>query len=270
MDETRNDASSAKHDASTPGGIRRRDFIGALGAAATAGAFLGKAERLAGQSAVYWYYDSFGNVVPASPDTIGVGVYPPPLPAGVTPGAPASLPAMCPRTYVTDGYNQTNILLIMVDQMRLPRWLTAAQRTIFNQEIMPNVFNAGVSTSSVSNSYQFRNYFVAAARCTSSRATLLTGLYPQQTCVFVTQAQGMYIAPSLEPYDGGNGFATIGDVLSSTFPINCRGQGGTSVACDTAWISLCCRNRMLPRTKRVHPHNQENIVDAKKRNVAFT
>jgi len=181
-----------------------------------------------------WYYDSFGNVVPADPGAIAAGVYPPPLPSGVTaPGTPgAPPPSGCGNfTYVTDGYNQPNILLIMVDQMRFPRWLTSAQQSTFITKIMPNLYG---STGLVQQSTKFPNYFVAANACTPSRSTLLTGLYSQQTCMFVTQDTGG--APSLQPYNGGSGFPTIGDVLSQELNIGCNAAGGLSTPYDTAWI----------------------------------
>ena len=77
----------------------------------------------------------------------------------------------------------------------------------------------------------YPNYFVAAVACTPSRSTLLTGLYPQQTCMFATEDSAA--APALQPYDGGNGFATIGDVLSQQ--LNNSGMQMLNIY-DTAWI----------------------------------
>ena len=73
-----------------------------------------------------------------------------------------------------------NILMIMVDQLRLPYlWLGSGQQTTFDT-LCPNI--AWLRK----NSYQFVNFFAAAQACTPSRATLLTGLYAPQTGVFQT------------------------------------------------------------------------------------
>src|SRR5580700_8972671 len=52
--------------------------------------------------------------------------------------------------------------------------------------------------------------------------------------MFATQVDDS--TPSLQPWDGGTGFPTIGDVLNQGLPINCDGSGGTSRPYDTAWI----------------------------------
>jgi arylsulfatase A-like enzyme len=71
---------------------------------------------------------------------------------------------------------------------------------------------------------------VAATDCSPCRATLLTGLYSQQTCIFVTQDAAsnpeLPFPPSLQPWKQlvgdvltpGQGFPTIGDVLSQSSP----------------------------------------------------
>lgn len=73
MDEKRDEQKSA--------GVNRRRFIGALGAAAAAGAFLehggqGGAEG-ATTTPVYYYKNSLGNVVPVASDTAAMGILPP-------------------------------------------------------------------------------------------------------------------------------------------------------------------------------------------------
>jgi arylsulfatase A-like enzyme len=69
------------------------------------------------------------------------------------------------------------------------------------------------------HSIVYSNYTVAATQCTPSRATLLTGLYAQQTCMF--QTQGSNNAPSLIPANNVTsplaGFPTIGSVATQSF-----------------------------------------------------
>jgi hypothetical protein len=101
-----------------PPGINRRRFIGAMGAAAGAGAFLTRSRPATAEAAqTYYYQDSFGNIAPAGQGAIALRVYPPPIP--VTAGLPADAanPATCGSgangtTYYTCGYPQYNILLI--------------------------------------------------------------------------------------------------------------------------------------------------------------
>ncbi len=55
MADTRDDPKNEPKDEAVPGGLSRRTFLGALGASAVAGAFLGSREEALGQEAVYWY-----------------------------------------------------------------------------------------------------------------------------------------------------------------------------------------------------------------------
>src|ERR1017187_4570704 len=69
----------------TPLGLDRRKFLGALGGATAAAAFLGsEGARVSGQSPnpppPVLYEDSFGNILPCSSDTVAAGIYPPPIP----------------------------------------------------------------------------------------------------------------------------------------------------------------------------------------------
>ncbi len=166
--------------------LSRRGFLGALGGAA-AGVIA--AETARGQNAFPVFQDSFGNIGPAAGDALNVGVYPPP----VYEGGPG------PST-VTPGYVQPNILMILVDQLRSPRWLPAGGQAAVDQ-LLPNIAFLR------RHSFSFPNYFVAATDCTPSRATLLTGLYSQQTFMFKTQ--GSPGDPSLQ-----TGFPTFGAALA--------------------------------------------------------
>ena len=234
MADTQGDSKNEAKNESFSGGLNRRTFLGALGAAAVAGAFLETGGRVIADDETYWFYDSWGNVVAVDPEVIAAGIYPPPMPAGVspsTPGGPLTPSEELDFTFVTGGYAQPNILMIMVDQLRFPRWLTQTQQNTFAASIMPNVYgSAGLIKKAVS----FENFFVAANDCTPSRSSFLTGLYPQQTCMFVTENRST--APSLQPWNGGSGFPTIGDVLSQSLNINADGSGGLSIPYDTAWI----------------------------------
>jgi arylsulfatase A-like enzyme len=134
-------------------------------------------------------------------------------------------------TTPSPGYPMYNILMIIVDQMRAPRWIptnTPLGSGLPGQEaldaIMPSI------ASIRKQSYVFANYNVAATDCSPCRATLLTGLYSQQTCIFATQDgptnPNLPFPPSLQPWNQmvggvltpGQGFPTIGDVLSQSNP----------------------------------------------------
>jgi arylsulfatase A-like enzyme len=166
-------------------GLSRREFLGAVGAAAGILA----AETAAAQNSFPLYQDSFGNIAPAAGDALNVGVYPPPIYTPVA-GSAAG---------VTPGYKQPNILMIMVDQLRSPRWLPSGGQAAIDQ-MLPNIAFLR------EHSFNFPNYFVAATNCTPCRATLLTGLYSQQTFIFDTQESNQ---PSLQ-----TGFPTFGAALA--------------------------------------------------------
>jgi arylsulfatase A-like enzyme len=94
-----------------------------------------------------------------------------------------------------------NILMIMVDQLRLPQfWLNSTQQATVDG-LCPNI--AWLRKTS----YNFVNFYVAAQACTPSRATLLTGLYAPQVGMFATQAGSA--EPSLV-----TGFPTFGTALA--------------------------------------------------------
>jgi arylsulfatase A-like enzyme len=253
-------------------GVNRRTFIGALGAAAVAGALGPAAEGQAPPPAVHNYLDSFGNIVPCASDTIAAGVFPPPIPPNaVNPGAharpkrhwlfgsrshnatqPANLAPRasgsciynqpnCGTTAPSAGYPHFNVLMIIVDQMRAPRWLPSKGVTgaLSGQAAIDAILT---NIAAIRNqSFVFTNYNVAATSCSPARATLLTGLYSQQTCMFVSQdppdplkpSTPQIYAPPLQPWKGGQGFATIGDVLSQT---GNAATGAPALNYDCVWI----------------------------------
>ncbi|WP_180540351.1 sulfatase-like hydrolase/transferase [Nevskia soli] len=181
--DSRNQQQPAKFNSAR---LNRREFLTALGVAA--GGMLAAESGLA-KNQFPQYQDSFGNVAPAAGDAINVGVYPPPISEAAT--GPAK---------VTPGYAQPNILMIMVDQLRSPRWLPPGGQAAIDQ-LLPNIAFLR------EHSFNFPNYFVAATDCTPSRATILTGLYSQQTFMFKTQTSNA--EPTLQP-----GFPTFGTALA--------------------------------------------------------
>jgi arylsulfatase A-like enzyme len=100
-----------------------------------------------------------------------------------------------------------NILVVMVDQMRLPAWLTNLGPNQSLAATIPNI------TGLQNSAYNFGEYFVAATMCTPSRATLLTGLYAPQTGVYVNGDGGVGVGPSLNP-----AFPTWGEAVATLSP----------------------------------------------------
>ena len=88
--------------------------------------------------------------------------------------------------------NHPNILIVMVDQMRLPVWLSPSQLAQLPTTIMPNIVGRIQN-----NSYTFGQYYAAATNCTPSRATIMTGLYAPQTAMYCTEDSGS--TPALDP-----------------------------------------------------------------------
>lgn len=94
-----------------------------------------------------------------------------------------------------------NILMIAVDELRLPSlWLNSGQQATVD-EICPNI--AWLRKTS----YSFPNFYIAAQACSPSRGTLLTGLYAPQTGFLITQEGPKDV--SLNP-----GFPTFGTALA--------------------------------------------------------
>ena len=76
-----------------------------------------------------------------------------------------------------------NILVILVDQLRLPQfWTSAAQQSMIDT-IAPNIAFLR------KNSCNFLHHFTSAATCTPARSTLLTGLYTRQTAMYLADNQ---------------------------------------------------------------------------------
>ena len=210
MDQNNNDESKPE-----PQPTRRR-FVNAIGAAAAGAAFLQHFAR--GQNGEVLYQDSFGNTVPANPELVAMGIFPPPIPQVVAPNAQqeaahgrgqglmsahreARLEDSQTSTPKVNGWTSPNYLMIMVDQLRSQRWLPPGGQAAINN-LLPNI------SALQSQSMSFTNYFPAATACTPSPSTLLTGLYTQQTCLFETQ-DSVPCQPSLNL-----GFPNIATVLS--------------------------------------------------------
>lgn len=87
-----------------------------------------------------------------------------------------------------------NILVVMVDQMRWPSWLTSSQLATLKASILPNVFG-----QLHAKSYVFQQYYTAATVCTAARGTLLTGLYAPQTAMYIGNGDAPGVAPDLNP-----------------------------------------------------------------------
>src|SRR5581483_3413654 len=87
-----------------------------------------------------------------------------------------------------------NILIILVDQMRWPMWLTSSQMTMLDQQFLPNIFG-----KIRDNAYAFQQYYTAATVCSAARSTLLSGLYAPQTAVYIGDDQITQTLPPLNP-----------------------------------------------------------------------
>jgi len=75
-----------KEESQAGSGLNRRRFIGALGAAAVAGAILNREGTAQNPPPpVVNYQDSFGNIVPAAADLVAANIYPPPIPSSQQP-----------------------------------------------------------------------------------------------------------------------------------------------------------------------------------------
>ncbi len=91
------------------------------------------------------------------------------------------------------GPSRPNILVIVVDQLRFPQWLSAGTAA---SGLPPNIDRLGRGAVS------FARHYTASNDCTPARSTLLTGLYTHQTGCMITGAS------TLDP-----GFPTWGTML---------------------------------------------------------
>ncbi|HTX46688.1 MAG TPA: sulfatase-like hydrolase/transferase [Solirubrobacteraceae bacterium] len=92
--------------------------------------------------------------------------------AGLTPAAEAK------RKPVRAHTERPNILVIMVDELRVPTWFPSQTKL---DELLPNLARLRrVATS-------FENHYTASNMCVAARGTLLTGLYSQQTGCMLTK-----------------------------------------------------------------------------------
>jgi arylsulfatase A-like enzyme len=89
--------------------------------------------------------------------------------------------------------SRPNILVIVVDELRAPRWFGAGGRVASLPPNIARLARAGVS---------FTRYYTASTDCTPARAALLTGLHTHQTGCMITGAS------TLDP-----GFPTWGTML---------------------------------------------------------
>ena len=108
----------------------------------------------------------------------------------------ADPPAAVRRRHRVAAYHATrqpNILVIMVDQMRMPRWFGGGGPAL---TLPPNI--SALAASGVS----FARHYTASNDCSPARATLLTGLHTHQTGCMITGAS------TLDP-----GFPTCGSML---------------------------------------------------------
>lgn len=96
----------------------------------------------------------------------------------------------------TNATNQPNVLFILVDQMRFPKFFPAGVESEdeFLKKFMPNTYSLWKS------GVKFANHLITATACGPSRATLVTGLYSHQTWNAATFAPSLgNTPPELSP-----------------------------------------------------------------------
>jgi arylsulfatase A-like enzyme len=99
--------------------------------------------------------------------------------AAVAGGGVVASQAITPFAAAARSQRRPNILVIVVDQMRLPRWFPAQDAL---DTLLPNLARIrGRAT-------QFENHYTAANMCVAARGTMLTGLYGHQTGCMLTKA----------------------------------------------------------------------------------
>jgi hypothetical protein len=168
MKDEKNDERA--HEKNAAAGLSRRNFIAALGATVGAGALLergveGASAQEAGQGETLYYVNSWGQTAPISPDVVGIGIPLPPLVSpNENPPTPDALlgkrPGPPPRAHhgkfgpedsgdvsygcYSPNWEAPNILLIMVDQLRSPRWLSNSPNSVYPS--METVFESVTPT----------------------------------------------------------------------------------------------------------------------------
>lgn len=117
-----------------------------------------------------------------------------------------------------------NVLVVMVDQMRLPQsWLSQKQIATY----MPNLNRL------MKRSVRFNSHITASNACSPARSTITTGLYTPQTGMYITQelsSDGVIggASPDLNP-----AFPTYGTMLRSAgYETNWIGKWHLSSSCD--------------------------------------
>jgi hypothetical protein len=134
--------------------------------------------------------------------------------------------------------SQPNILVIMVDQLRTPRWFGPGTQGL---GLPPNI--AALARSGVS----FARHYTASNDCTPARATMLTGLHTHQTGCMITGVS------TLDP-----GFPTWGTMLREQgYATNWYGKWHLTTAIATGTSerpagarALRLRGRHLPLAER--------------------
>ncbi len=113
--------------------------------------------------------------------------------ADSTPTQPDAVPQPPARASEGASTRRPNILVIIVDQLRLPQWFSTAPVGLGLPPNLQRLRDGAVS---------FTRHYTASNDCTPSRSTLLTGLYTHQTGCMITGGS------TLDP-----GFPTWGTML---------------------------------------------------------
>jgi arylsulfatase A-like enzyme len=87
--------------------------------------------------------------------------------------------AMAPFAAAAKSQRRPNILVIVVDEMRVPRWFPSQTEL---DALLPNL--ARIRNRATS----FESHYTAANMCVAARGTMLTGLYGHQTGCMLTKA----------------------------------------------------------------------------------
>jgi arylsulfatase A-like enzyme len=94
-------------------------------------------------------------------------------------GGVLASPLITPFAAAAKSQRRPNVLVIIVDEMRTPRWFPSLQAL---DALLPNL--ARIRSRATS----FENHYTAANMCVAARGTMLTGLYGHQTGCMLTKA----------------------------------------------------------------------------------